>query len=196
MSDNNTNSSPTMSPQATRRPSAAVIGSARASRAELNAAERLGRALINEGFRVVTGGLGGVMEASCRGARSAAAYQPGDTVGILPTYAPTDANPFVDVTICTGLNHARNTVVVASADVVIAVGGRSGTLSELAQAWALGRPVIAVDVPGWGHTLAGQPIDDRRSDVIQGPMSPEDAAKAAKRSLGALPQGRHEFGAP
>lgn len=181
-------------PGTIRRPTAAVIGSFRADEQTLEAAERLGYALIEAGFRVLTGGLEGVMEAACRGARRAPGYQRGDTIGILPTYAHADANPFVDVVICTGLNHARNIIVVASADVVIAVGGRSGTLNEASMAWALGRPVIAVDVPGWGARLAGEAIDDRWDRVVIGPVGPEQAAQEALAALEWPVAGRREFG--
>ena len=160
-----------------RKPVAAVIGSAETGEAEQANAEALGRALVDHGFRVVTGGLGGIMAAACRGARSSPRYAPGDTIGVLPTYAPRDANPDCDIVIATGMNHGRNVVVVASADVVVAVGGRAGTLSEIALAWTLDRPVVAVGENGWGPELAGRPIDDRRPDVIHGPFGPEAAAQ-------------------
>lgn len=165
---------------APRRPVAAVIGDARATDGDLLLAEALGAAVVEGGFRLVTGGLGGMMRAASKGARGAPGHQPGDVIGILPTYASDDANEFVEVAICTGMNHARNVVVVASADVVFAIGGKSGTLSEIALAWKLGKPVIAVgDAPGWATRLAGGPIDDRREDVIHGPLTPRDAVLLA-----------------
>lgn len=159
---------------------AAVIGPARATEDVIMLSEQLGRALMDRKLRIVTGGLGGVMEAACRGARSSAQWIPGSTVGILPSYNVGTANQWVDVIIPTGLGHARNVVVVASADVVLAIGGRAGTLSEIAFAWALGRPVIAVaGTGGWTETLAGQRIDDRREDRIEGPLPPVEAAELA-----------------
>ncbi len=169
---------------ATRRPVAAVIGDARADEDDLRVAEALGVALVDGGFRVVTGGLGGVMRAASRGARSAAGHQPGDVIGVLPTYSADDANEFVEVVICTGLNHARNIVVVASADVVFALGGKSGTLSEIAFAWKLGKPIIAVGAaPGWASRVAGAPIDDRREDQVHGPLVPAEAVVLGRELL-------------
>ncbi|NOY27011.1 MAG: TIGR00725 family protein [Oligoflexia bacterium] len=168
----------------TRRPIAAVIGSQRAEPLAEAEAEALGQALVQAGFRIVTGGLGGIMRAASRGARSAASYRSGDIIGVLPGYDAAQANEFVDIPICTGLNHGRNLVVVATADVVLAVGGRSGTLSEIALAWAVGRPVIAVGTTaGWAGRLAGEQLDDRREDRIEGPLPPEDAALRARALL-------------
>ena len=173
-----------------RRPVAAVIGNGRSDEVVCAAAEELGCALVDEGFRVLTGGLGGVMEAASRGAHASPAYLHGTTIGVLPTYDRERANPYVDIAIATGLNYARNVVVVASADVVVVVGGRSGTLSEVALAWGLDRPVVAVDVPGWGSRLAGEAIDDRREDRIHGPYPPAEAARVCRSLLGTRPAPR------
>lgn len=163
-----------------RRHTAAVIGDARANDGDLRLAEELGAAIIDGGFRIITGGLDGMMRAASRGARSSQNHQPGDVIGVLPTYSHEDANEFVEVAICTGMNHARNIVVVASADVVFAVGGKSGTLSEIAFAWKLGKPIIAVgDAPGWATRVAGGAIDDRREDQVHGPLAPTDAVRLA-----------------
>lgn len=175
------------------RPTAAVIGSARADHDTLRAAEEVGYALIERGFRVLTGGLGGVMEAALKGARRAPGYREGDTIAVLPTYAHTDANAFADVIICTGLNHGRNTIVAASAHVIIVVGGRAGTLNEITMAWNLGRPIIAVDVPGWGQRLAGESLDDRLDHKIEGPFTPQLAAARAAELIDVSNTMRHEF---
>lgn len=167
-----------------RRRSAAVIGDARANGEDLRLAEELGRVIVEGGFRLVTGGLSGIMEATSRGARSAQGYREGDVVGILPTYSADDANGFVDIAVCTGMNHARNVVVVASADVVFAIGGKSGTLSEIALAWKLGKPIIVVgNAPGWASNLAGKSIDDRREDHVHGPLAPDNALRLALELL-------------
>ncbi len=165
-----------------RRPLAAVVGCGEdsASPDELRDAQVLGRALVDAGFRLVTGGLGGVMEAASRGAHTSDHYRDGDVVGILPGYDAATANPSVDVAICTGAGHVRNVLVVASADVVLAVGGRAGTLSEVALAWTLGKPVVAVGSTGWGARLAGTPVDDRRDDEVHGPCRPEEGATLAR----------------
>jgi len=163
---------------------AAVIGSARATDDEERVATELGEAAITAGFRVVTGGLGGVMRAASRGARSSTRYVNGDVIGVLPTYDAEHANEFIDIPICTGLNHGRNLVVVATADVVFVVGGRAGTLSEIALAWQLGKPVITVgSSAGWGTRLAGEPIDDRRDDHVHGPCEPGAAVALATKLL-------------
>jgi uncharacterized protein (TIGR00725 family) len=120
----------------------------------------LGRALVDAGHRVLCGGLGGVMEAACRGARSSARYAPGDTVGILPGHHGAAANRFVDIALPSGLGHGRNLLVV-HADAVVAVGGGAGTLSEMALAWVHRRLVVALRVPGWSGRLADGPIDAR-----------------------------------
>ncbi|ESS03287.1 MAG: TIGR00725 family protein [uncultured archaeon A07HR67] len=101
----------------------------------------LGRTLADRGHTVVCGGLGGVMEAVCRGARAAG----GETIGILPTDRRADANPHVSVPIATGLGHARNALVVLNGDAAIAVDGSGGTLSEIGLALAHGRPVAGLD---------------------------------------------------
>ena len=101
----------------------------------------MGRLLGGRGAVVVSGGLGGVMEAACRGAREAG----GVTVGILPGLDRAAANPYVDVALPTGLGEARNALVVRAADVLIAVGGGYGTLSEIALALKAGKRVIGLD---------------------------------------------------
>ena len=118
-----------------------VVGSG--SEHERNA-ETVGRLLAERGATVVTGGLGEVMAAAARGAKSAK----GTTIGILPGETRTDGNPWLDHVVVTGIGHGRNLAVVASGDAVIAVGGRYGTLAEIGFALTLGRPVIVLD-PGW-----------------------------------------------
>lgn len=100
------------------------------------------------GWVVITGGLGGVMAEASRGAADAG----GLTVGIVPSYDGAAANPYVNIVIPSGLGYARNVLVVASGDAIIAVGGRYGTLSEIALALNLGKPVVGLrtwsDIPG------------------------------------------------
>lgn len=150
-----------------RRATVALVGGMRASEPLLVAAEQLGCGIIDSGYRLVTGGLGGVMAAASRGARSSAAWRDGDILGVLPDLAHESANPWVDIVIPTGMNYARNALVVAMADAVVAVGGGAGTLSEVALAWQYGRPLIALDLgEGWSSRLAGQLLDDRRLVAI------------------------------
>jgi uncharacterized protein (TIGR00725 family) len=107
-------------------------------------AEAVGRLLAEGGATVVTGGLGEVMAAAARGAKSAG----GTTIGILPGEARADGNAWLDYVVVTGMGHGRNLAVVASGDAVIAVGGRYGTLAEIGFALTLGRPVVILE-PGW-----------------------------------------------
>jgi uncharacterized protein (TIGR00725 family) len=119
----------------------AVVGSGAEHEAR---AEEVGRLLAERGCTVVTGGRGEVMAAAARGAKSAG----GTTIGILPGETREGMNEWIDHAVVTGIGHARNLAVVASGDAVIAVGGRWGTLAEIAFARVLGRPVISL-FPGW-----------------------------------------------
>ena len=107
-------------------------------------AETVGRLLAEGGATVVTGGLGEVMAAAARGAKSAG----GTTIGILPGESRADGNRWLDHVVVTGIGHGRNLAVVASGDAVIAVGGRYGALAEIGFALTLGRPVVVLE-PGW-----------------------------------------------
>ncbi len=119
----------------------AVVGPGDATPADLTAARTVGSELARADAVLVCGGLGGVMEAACRGARESG----GTTVGILPGADRAAANAFVDVAIATGLGEARNALVVRSADALVAVGRGYGTLSEIALALRARKPVVALD---------------------------------------------------
>ena len=124
-----------------------VIGGSRVDEPTAEHARTVGRLLAERGHVVVCGGLGGVMEAVCAGAHDAG----GETVGILPTAERRDANDYVDTAVATGLGHARNALVVMNGDVVIAIDGGAGTLSELGFAGVFDRPVAGLgthDAPG------------------------------------------------
>jgi len=124
-----------------------VIGAGSADDDTLKSAFSLGVLLAESGFTVLCGGGGGIMEAVCRGAVSVG----GTTVGILPGEKSSDANPFVDVAIPTGLGSARNRIVALSGEVVVAIGGRYGTLSEIAFALDAGKPVCSLG--GWSDIM-------------------------------------------
>ena len=118
-----------------------MIGSGREHEAR---AEEVGRLLAERGCAVITGGLGEVMAAAARGAKSAG----GTTIGILPGESRAEANEWIDHAVVTGIGHARNLAVAASGDAVIAIGGSWGTLAEIGFAMRLGRRVVVLE-PGW-----------------------------------------------
>ncbi len=129
----------------------AVIGSAQAPEAVLRLARELGAEIARRGHVLVCGGRGGVMEAACRGAHE----EGGLTVGILPGEDPDEANPYVRVRVPTGMGEARNALVVRAGDAVVAVAGGWGTLSEIALASKMGKPVIGLKPSGgWAAELA------------------------------------------
>ncbi len=130
----------------------AVVGGGVCSDAEAALAREVGARLAEAGIGVVCGGGGGVMAAACEGARRAG----GLTIGILPGNSRTEANPWVDIALPTGLGEARNTLIVRCARAVIAIGGEFGTLSEIAFALKLGIPVIGLDT--WELSKHGQPL--------------------------------------
>jgi uncharacterized protein (TIGR00725 family) len=148
-----------------RTPYVAVVGPGDASSQELEAAEDVGAGLAERGAVVVTGGLGGVMEAACRGARS----RRGRTVGILPGEDRGAANGWVEVAIATGLGELRNGLVVRAVDALVAIGGGHGTLSEVALALKLGRPVVGLgtwDVHGVEQVSTPADAIDRVSALL------------------------------
>ncbi|MGQ9747265.1 MAG: TIGR00725 family protein [Candidatus Caldatribacteriaceae bacterium] len=102
---------------------------------------QVGKEIARRGAILICGGLGGVMEAACRGAKEAG----GITVGILPGFSREDANPFVDVAIVTGLGEARNLIIVHTASGLVACGGQAGTLSEIAFALRAGKPLAGLE---------------------------------------------------
>jgi uncharacterized protein (TIGR00725 family) len=133
-------------------------------------AETVGTEVAGAGAVLVCGGLGGVMAAACRGAREAG----GLTIGLLPGDERGAANPWVDVAVATGLGEGRNLLIVRTADAVIAVGGGHGTLSEIALARKLGRPVIGLSTWSAAAPGTGDPLV----------TAARDPAEAVARALG------------
>lgn len=130
-------------------------------------ARALGRALVDHGFVIYNGGKKGIMEAVFRGAHESENYFFGATIGILPDSDRNNSNRYTDIPVATGIGYARNSIVANSGEVVIALGGGSGTLSEIAFAWQYGKKVIAVDAfDGWSKNLSGLKLDKRRRDKI------------------------------
>jgi uncharacterized protein (TIGR00725 family) len=154
----------------------AVIGS---SHAELGSelarlGEEVGRLLAEAGVTLVCGGMSGVMEAACRGASEAG----GEAIGIVPGHDVSEANPYCTHVVATGIGHARNLAVVSSGEVVIAIGGEWGTLSEIGFARAIDRPVIALR--SW--TLSGREAMEDAPGVLLA-ESPREAVDLALDSL-------------
>lgn len=174
-----------------RRACIVVVGDARLDPAHPRSAlaEELGRRLVDAGFRVVTGGMGGAMLAAHRGARSSEAWFDGAGIGILPGSDANQANEYVDIAIPTGLDHARNAIVAQSA-ALVAVRGGAGTLSEMALAWSFGRLVIGMRCGGVSESLADRRIDERvrypgmPDDRVFGAVTADDAISLLRRLLG------------
>ena len=143
-----------------------VVGSARPSGDEVRKARKLGVLLARAGFTIACGGGGGIMEAVCEGAHESG----GLTVGIIPTSDTAFANQFVDIPIITGLGAARNRIVALTGSVVIAVGGRYGTLTEIGYALDAGKPVCSIG--GWLQIPGVQEVE-----------SPEDAVAFVENYL-------------
>jgi uncharacterized protein (TIGR00725 family) len=137
-------------------------------------AEEVGRRLAEAGAIVVSGGRGGVMAAASRGAAAAG----GEVIGVLPGADPGEANPDVTHVVATGIGHARNLAVVGSGEVVIAIGGEWGTLSEIGLARSIGRTVVALR--SW--TLTGRD----RMEGAPGVLPVETAEEAVAAALAEL----------
>lgn len=140
---------------AVARPHVAVVGSGTAIPELYELAMQIGEQLARGGAVVVTGGLGGIMEAACRGAREAG----GTTLGILPGTDRHEANPYVDVAIPTGMGELRNGLVVRCADALIAVCGGYGTLSEIGFALKAGKRVVGIGTWWIAETEGDEPED-------------------------------------
>ena len=158
-----------------------VIGSSNpATREHVDLAEEVGRELARRDSMVVCGGLSGVMEAVCRGAKA----EGGTTIGILPGRAAAEANSYVDIPIVTSMGYSRNVIVVHTGEAVIAVGGAYGTLSEIGHALSDGIPVIGLKT--WPLTTNGDGVDIENA-IIQA-ESPSDAVD---KDLAAVAAGNH-----
>lgn len=153
-------------------PVIAVVGSSRADSEILALAEAVGQEIALAGAWLICGGLGGVMEAASRGAQAAG----GMTIGILPGTDRTMANPYIALAIATGLGEGRNLIIIHNADAIIAVSGEWGTLSEIAFARKLGKPVIGLRT--WKLCQPdGQPAD------IQVAETPKEAVEMALKAI-------------
>ena len=157
----------------TRARHIAVCGPGEANDQEAAWAEEVGRLIAQAGAVLVCGGLGGVMDAAARGAESVG----GVSVGLLPGEERDEAGPHLTVAVPTGLGEARNALVVRAADAVLAISGEFGTLSEIALALKMGKPVVGLST--WELSKGGRPVD-----AIVRADSPEEAVRAALDAIG------------
>ncbi len=151
-----------------------VVGSGASSPQEAALAREVGSEIARAGALLVCGGLGGVMEAACRGAKSAG----GTTVAILPGASRRDANPYVDVALATGMGEMRNALLVRACDALVAVAGEFGTLSEIAFALKTGVPVVGMAT--WEMSREGR-VSDAVERVDSAREAVETAMKRARR---------------
>jgi hypothetical protein len=158
----------------------AIIGDSEAGEAAMVFAEKLGRLIGERGWAIISGGRGGVMEAASRGCREAG----GLVLGILPSSDDSMGNDYCHFLLPTGMGWTRNSLTALAGDAVVAIGGRAGTLTEIAYAWSYDKPVIAVTgLGGWSERLAGEAIDDRRKDRLRPAATPEEAVEELARIL-------------
>jgi uncharacterized protein (TIGR00725 family) len=150
----------------------AVIGGGQCSPKEAKLAEAIGRELAKRGAILICGGLGGVMEAACKGASS----EGGTTIGILPGDNSQQANPYIQIPIVTNIGYARNVIVIKSAQAVIAIDGSYGTLSEIGHALQFNIPVIGLKT--WSLSRNGRPDNS----IIQA-KDPTEAVDKAFNSI-------------
>lgn len=174
-----------------RRKIIAVIGDAKIEKDSLKykLAFETGKVLVDNGFRVQSGGMAGVMEAVFAGAKSSKNYREGDTIAIVPSFNANEANQYADISIPTGLDLLRN-AIVAGANAVVAIGGGAGTLSEMAFSWTLLKLIIAYkNVDGWSSKLADTKIDNKpryekiADDRVYGVETPEQMINVIKEKL-------------
>lgn len=145
------------------------------------AACKVGAEVAKRGALLLTGGFGGVMEAASQGANEAGGF----VIGIIPQDNKSEANPFCDAVIATGIGFARDFVTANSADAIIVVGGGAGTMIEIAAAYQKRIPIIAIQgTGGVADRLVGTYIDDRKVELILGEKTPEEAVKIAFLLLG------------
>ena len=145
-----------------------VIGGSEVTSPVVKLAEEVGREIARRGATLVCGGLGGVMEAACKGASE----EGGSTVGILPGDSRRAANPYVQIPIVTGIGHARNVAVVKSSQAIIAIDGSYGTLAEIGHALQSGIPVIGLGT--WEIAIDGK--TDKSINIVKTAKEAVDTA--------------------
>ena len=170
----------------------AVIGDASLDSYELAAqkaieglALNVGSAIINAGYVLANGGMGGVMEYSSRGARSASNYHPNSIISVLPMYDKSAGNGLADICLTSGYDLGRNIALISMADAVVAIGGGAGTLNEITLAWQMGKLIIALGPYGWTGKVADTKLDARRQDLIYPASTPDEALAIIKEKIDA-----------
>ena len=138
-------------------------------------AYEIGKKLVDSGYIVATGGLGGIMEAASKGASNSDFYDKKSIMAILPNCNPSSANAYADTVLTLGTGIYRNINLVATCDAVIAIGGGAGTLCEISTAWQMGKLIIAVGCIGWSGKLRDSALDNRRDDMIYSADTAEEA---------------------
>ena len=124
--------------------------------------------------------MSGVMEAICKGVKE----NGGLTIGIIPYKTKNQANKYIDIVIPCPFSQARNIVVVLAGDLVLAISGKAGTLSEISLAWIYNKPIVALSsVEGWSSKIANQRIDNRRNDVVHGANTPQEVIEKINELL-------------
>jgi uncharacterized protein (TIGR00725 family) len=149
-----------------------VIGASEIDKKIEDITIEIGRLIAKNNYAVACGGLSGVMEAICKGAKE----EGGFTIGIIPHTEKNYANKYVDLVIPCPFSQARNIVVVLAGDLCLAISGKAGTLSEICFAWIYDKPLVALSsVQGWSSKMANQKLDNRRNDMIYGVNTPLEA---------------------
>lgn len=156
---------------------------------KFNIAFEMGKALVDNGYRVQSGGMDGIMKAVMMGAKSSDKYVEGDTIAIVPSFDINIVNEYADIVIPTGLDLYRN-LIVANASAIIAIGGGAGTLSEIASAWTMKRLILAFkNVDGWSAKIADTKVDKRNrypeieNDRVYGVDNISDAIEILNKNI-------------
>jgi len=169
-----------------RRPNISILGSYQATHEETSLAYDLGSQLANMSLNVISGGQKGVMHSLCKGLhenRIAISNESCTIVGILPSQDFLPGNEYLDIAIPTGFGAIQNSILPLCADVVIAIGGAGGTLTELSFAWQYKKPIALIGSTGWSSKLAGQRLDERRIETLPHFMSVVEVVDWVKQTL-------------
>ena len=170
-----------MSYQRGKVPIIGVICGSKPPKHYLPIGEQVGELVAKEGYWIICGGLGGLMEAVCKGASK----HDGFTIGVLPGTSVTDANPYISLPIATGVGYARNSIIVMTADVLVAIDGAEGTLSEMCYGIVYGKPIIAISLESDPVPMGGIMVHKRDSAGFVVVETAKDAIGRVKEILDA-----------